>query len=149
MDKDELIRNLESEWSALLQSFRGLPEDRATESGAVGAWSVKDILGHITTWEEFTTGNLGRAMNGQPAEEYEEYETYNQEEVARKAGLSFAEIQRQLEEVHGKLMAALAGLPDQRWDAGPDIQEHVGEETYDHYREHYEQIREWRRVHAV
>jgi hypothetical protein len=64
--------------------------------------------------------------------------------VARKAPLSLAEIQRQLDDTHSRLVAALDALPEDRWASDTHMQEHDSEETYNHYREHREQIQEHR-----
>jgi hypothetical protein len=50
MNKSKLIQNLEQEWQALAQSYLGLTEATASQSGGrPDEWSVKDILGHVTT----------------------------------------------------------------------------------------------------
>ena len=88
-------------------------------------------------------------LQGHPAHQYEDFDTYNDEEVARKAPLSLAEIARQLDDTHSRLLAAINSVPDQRWDNDPAMQEHIQGESYSHYREHYQQIQEWRKANGV
>jgi len=52
MDKQQFITKLETAWSAFEASYAGLPASKLTHPGVVGDWSVKDILTHITTWEQ-------------------------------------------------------------------------------------------------
>ena len=144
MNKNEFLQQLDQEWQALLHSYLHLPEGKASEPCGVGAWSVKDILGHMTTWEVATIENLGLMMQGAPLREDEDFETYNQEEIARKAPLSLAEIERQLHDTHQRLLAALNTVPEDRWASDTQMQEHVLSETSNHCIEHSEQIREWR-----
>ena len=49
---ERLKRTLDAAWAALHESYAGLSDNRLIEPGVVDAWSVKDVLAHITTWEE-------------------------------------------------------------------------------------------------
>jgi len=52
MTKQQLLDRLENAWADLQASFAGLSEAQMTQPGVTGDWSVKDILAHVTTWEE-------------------------------------------------------------------------------------------------
>ena len=52
MDKQQLLKKLEKAWAAIKESYAGLSDSQLTEPGVMGNWSVKDILAHVTTWEE-------------------------------------------------------------------------------------------------
>ena len=52
MDKQQLLKQLEKAWAAIKESYAGLSDSQLTEPGVMGNWSVKDILAHVTTWEE-------------------------------------------------------------------------------------------------
>jgi hypothetical protein len=52
MDRQQLLNKLDKAWAALKESYAGLSDAQLTEPGVMGAWSVKDILAHVTTWEE-------------------------------------------------------------------------------------------------
>ncbi|KPK22792.1 MAG: hypothetical protein AMJ70_05055 [Dehalococcoidia bacterium SG8_51_3] len=52
MKKERALAKLEEEWQALLQTWEGLPENMILQPGAVGYWSVRDVMAHIPTWEE-------------------------------------------------------------------------------------------------
>ena len=52
MDKQQLLKQLEKAWTAIKESYAGLSDAQLTEPGVMGNWSVKDILAHVTTWEE-------------------------------------------------------------------------------------------------
>jgi hypothetical protein len=47
-----LLDRLEAVWAALTESYAGVPESTLVEPGVVDDWSVKDVLAHVTTWEE-------------------------------------------------------------------------------------------------
>jgi hypothetical protein len=52
MDKQQLLKKLDKAWAEIRESYAGLSDARMMEPGVTGTWSVKDILAHVTTWEE-------------------------------------------------------------------------------------------------
>jgi hypothetical protein len=39
-------------WLDFKESYAGLSDSQILEPGVQGRWSVRDILAHVTTWEE-------------------------------------------------------------------------------------------------
>jgi hypothetical protein len=64
MNRRQLLNRLDRAWVALKESYAGLTESQLLESGVVEEWSVKDILAHITTWEEETLTHLPLILEG-------------------------------------------------------------------------------------
>ena len=52
VDKQQLLRRLDKAWVAFKDSYAGLSESDILEPGVTKAWSVRDIIAHVTTWEE-------------------------------------------------------------------------------------------------
>ena len=52
MTRQQLLARMERAWAALRESFSGLSDAQLTEPGVAGEWSVKDVLAHVTTWDE-------------------------------------------------------------------------------------------------
>ncbi len=50
-----LLETLDAAWAALTDSYAGVSDPQLVEPGVVDDWSVKDILAHVTTWEEEAT----------------------------------------------------------------------------------------------
>ena len=46
-----VLRDIETTWQELQDVFTRVPSERMEVSGVVESWSVKDLIGHITTWE--------------------------------------------------------------------------------------------------
>lgn len=47
---DEL-RNEQAQWEALLSEIHNLGEQRMTQPGVTGEWSIKDIVAHLSFWQ--------------------------------------------------------------------------------------------------
>lgn len=54
MKKSELIEALETSHEQFLSLIEGIPPDDLTQPGAVGEWSVKDVMSHLLIWEAET-----------------------------------------------------------------------------------------------
>ncbi len=73
MDKQQLLKQLEKAWAAIKESYAGLSDSQLTESGVMGNWSVKDILAHVTTWEEEALKYLPLIITGGRPPRYTRY----------------------------------------------------------------------------
>lgn len=51
-DKQALAARLNAARNELLSQVRSMPVERLEMAGAVGEWSVKDMIGHIASWED-------------------------------------------------------------------------------------------------
>ena len=61
---ERLLDTLDAAWTALTDSYAGVPDARLVEPGVVDDWSVKDILAHVTTWEEEALEHLPLIIAG-------------------------------------------------------------------------------------
>ena len=52
MDRRRLLKCLDNAWEAFNESYAGLSDAQLMTPGVTGAWSVRDILAHLTTWEK-------------------------------------------------------------------------------------------------
>ncbi len=71
MRRAELVQQLNSEneeWETLLAE---IGEDRMEEPGIAGAWSIKDIVAHLTAWRRRTVGRLEAVAHGRPEPAHE------------------------------------------------------------------------------
>ncbi len=64
MNKTELLDNIRREHERLARLVGQLGEDQLTAPGVVGDWSFKDILAHITAWDNLLPGWLEAARIG-------------------------------------------------------------------------------------
>ncbi len=57
------LRDEQAQWEALLQE---IGEGHMTQPGVAGAWSIKDIVAHLTFWRRRTVGRLQAALRHEP-----------------------------------------------------------------------------------
>lgn len=59
-------------WEQLLAN---LPEQRMTQPGVVGKWSIKDVITHLTVWETWASNLVKAAIQGQETTSSEVFAT--------------------------------------------------------------------------
>lgn len=64
MDALEIQEKLDEVRVRLLEALAGLPDEALTEPGAIGAWSVADVLAHFVNWEAELVTGLNRIDQG-------------------------------------------------------------------------------------
>src|SRR4051794_13277957 len=105
MNREQLLNELDRAWAALLDSFVDIPDAQLIEPGVVDDWSVKDILAHVTTWEEEALKYLPLTLRGRPprySAQYGGIDAFNALRTNQKRSLPLAEVLRQLHETHHK-----------------------------------------------
>ncbi len=70
MDRQRLLKQLDKAWTAFKESYAGFSDSQLTESGVTGHWSVKDIIAHVTWWEEEALKHLPLIIKGRRPPRY-------------------------------------------------------------------------------
>lgn len=148
MDRQQLIRKLNTAWTALTESYAGLSDAQMTEPGVAGDWSVKDILAHVTTWEEEALKYLPLiAQGGRPPRysvKYGGIDAFNAQMTERNRSLSLAEVRQQRDDTHQRLISYIESAPEEQFMRETPFRHRLRLDTYSHYPIHTRMIREWR-----
>ena len=148
MTRTQLLKRLDEAWEALKASYSGLSEAEMLEPGVEGDWSVKDIIAHVTSWEEEALKHLPRILAGGKPPRYSDVyggiDAFNAQVIAERRKLSLAEVLRQRDETHQRLIAFLQTVPEDQIARETRFRRRLRLDTYGHYQEHAEAIRRWR-----
>lgn len=118
MKKSELLSSLQEKnrkWEAYLDQI-GLA--RMDQPGVNGAWSVKDIVAHLTGWNRKLVASLQAAQRGEPEppppwpanlQTEDEINAWIYESHRRR---SVPEVLAEMKQVHGQLLAVIEALPN-------------------------------------
>ena len=113
----------------------------------LGSWGVREIVAHISGWHREMIPALERLHRGEaPYRDgaYDDFDTWNARFVEARKGLAAADIVRALDASHRELLSVASRLPDEHFAQGKPASGLVDGVTAGHYREHAEQIRQWR-----
>lgn len=147
MDKQQLLKRLEKAWTALKEAYAGLSDAQIMESGVMGNWSVKDILAHVTTWEGEALKYLPLILTGGRPPRYSQsggINAFNAQMREQKRDLTLSKVLRQLDETHRQLIDYLQSVPEEQFTRETRFRHRLRLDTYSHYPEHVQAIREWR-----
>jgi hypothetical protein len=146
MDKQQLLKQLVKAWAALKESYAGLSDTQLTEPGVMGNWSVKDILAHVTTWEEALKYLPFIITGGRPPRyiQYGGIDAFNAQMTEHKRSLSLSDVLRQLDETHRQLIDYIRSVPEEQFTRENRFRHRLRLDTYSHYPQHAKAIRQWR-----
>jgi hypothetical protein len=86
MDVHQLLARLDKAWADLRDAYSGLDDASMLTPGVIEGWSVKDVLAHVTTWEEEALKYLPLIIAGGRPPRYATYggiDAFNAETTAR------------------------------------------------------------------
>ena len=145
--KDDLLGRAARELRALHDALRGLNESDTTRVW-LGAWSVRDIVAHISGWHRELGPALERMARGErPIPEgtsYEDVDAWNSKFAGAKKDSPVSEVLRELDLSHEYFMALAARVPEERFVPGKTAYRIVDLNSAHHYKDHGDQIRAWR-----
>jgi hypothetical protein len=142
------LRRLDRAWVAFKDSYAGLLQADILEPGVTKAWSVRDIIAHVTTWEEEALKHLPAILEGRRPPRYSVtyggIDAFNALMTTQKAGLSLAEVYHQQKDIHGRIVDMVVRAPDDQLARETRYRRRLRLDTYNHYPTHAEAIRRWR-----
>jgi len=140
---------LHGEWEAFQKSFGDLPSDALLEPGVVELWSIRDLLSHVTTWEEEALMALPVILQGKPLRRYSilygGIDAFNAQAHERKRGYLLDQVLQELAGTHRRLLAFVENVPDNAFTTENRLLRRLRQDTYAHYREHTAHISAWRK----
>ena len=117
----EAIGVLEEGRARIDELLDRLPKAATTTPGlGGGAWSPKDLIGHLASWEEHALDALAAWARDERAPIDDLWFTLstsriNDQAVRRKAAWSLAKVRRESERTHAELLDAIRRMSDVRW----------------------------------
>ncbi len=151
MTKSELLANIRRERATLDALVASLSEAEMIAPELDAGWSVKDVLAHISVWEERCASWLETVARGETPErpEVQDVDDENARDYAAAKDAALAAMLAQSRESHAALLRSVEALAegdlaDERRFGWPTWKM-VSSNSDEHYREHIEQIEAWLR----
>lgn len=151
--KAQAERDLEETWEELEAVADLFSPEELERPGVVGQWSMKDLLGHIAFWAGQAAENLRlvalgrgeeiRRPGGEPTTA-----AWNERERRLREHQPLASVREEWLKSFEDVRQGLRNLQPERLKqeaGGRRVFELFAEDTYEHYREHLEHMRAWRR----
>ena len=153
MTRERLLKRLDAAWTDFTSAYAGLSDAELLAPGVTKVWSVRDIIAHVTTWEEEAVKHLPAILEGRRPPRYSVLyggiDAFNALITAKKKDLSLAEIFKQQAAVHRRVIAAIERAPEEQLVSESRFRRRLRLDTYGHYPRHAEAIRRWREKRRV
>ncbi|MGE0405976.1 MAG: ClbS/DfsB family four-helix bundle protein [Candidatus Korobacteraceae bacterium] len=153
MHRQQLLNRLDKVWQDFRQSYAGLSEAELTQPGVTKNWSVKDILAHVSTWEEEALKSLPVVLEGRRPPTYRAtyggIDAFNAKKTEEHCALSLAAVQAKLEQTHRRLVEYIESVPEEQFVRETRFRRRLRLDTYSHYPIHAKAIRKWREQRAA
>ena len=153
MNRQQILNRLDTAWGAFQASYAGLSNSRLTEPGVASDWSVKDIVAHVTWWEEEALRHLPLIIaGGRPPRysvTYGGIDAFNAMMAERKRDLSLPDVLTQQEDTHEQLIDFIRSVPEDQLTRETRFRRRLRLDTYSHYPIHTNAIREWRQTRSL
>lgn len=148
MTHDQLLARLDAAWRDFEASYAGLSEAQLLLPSVTGAWSVRDIIAHVTWWEEEALEHLPLIRDGgrppRYSVKYGGIDAFNAMMTEKRRTLSLDEVLRQHDEVHARLVEYVRAAPEELIRTETRFRRRLKLDAIGHYPIHARAIRAWR-----
>jgi len=148
VNRDQVLLKLEKAWNAFCESYAGLRSEQMLLPGVMEDWSVKDLIAHVSWWEEEALKHLPHILQGKRPPRYSllygGIDAFNAQMTALKRTLTLEEVLHQAVETHRRLVNYLATVPDDVFAHETRFRRRLRLDTYGHYPIHTAAIWSWR-----
>ncbi len=146
--KSQLIIESQNEYAALEVFLGTLAPQQMIAPGALGDWSVKDVLAHLLEWQQMTLGWHNAGLRGEtpvipaPGYKWSEIPRLNQAIYEKHQSAPLEEIIEQFRASHRQVMALIESLSEEQlftrgyyaWTKTSTLGTYFVSNTSSHYR---------------
>jgi hypothetical protein len=150
MNREQLFARIDKNFRAFKDSLNGVPDRRWQSRGVIGEWTLKDVVCHVTTWEEEALKALPLIIQGKALPRYVDayggLDAFNELRRGEKADMSVAATHLEMEATHRQLLAFLGRVDESWFLTETPFRRRLRLDTYSHYQEHTKAVWEWRKA---
>ncbi|MEJ2706486.1 MAG: ClbS/DfsB family four-helix bundle protein [Anaerolineales bacterium] len=153
--KERLVQTLVSAHKDFQSLLDEMEAEKLTEVGVVEGWSVKDILAHISFWEQRVTAWAAALSQGTQPEppfwssDWSE-DRINQAIYEQNRERTLQDVLEQWQSVHESVLQAIQEMSEQElferkvdWLGNASFAEALPGNSFEHLRHHEQDIRSW------
>ncbi|MEX2426171.1 MAG: maleylpyruvate isomerase N-terminal domain-containing protein [Thermomicrobiaceae bacterium] len=142
-ERKRIIEQVNRNWSELIGILERFSKEELETPNVIGIWSLKDLIGHLETWDRIAIKKLDNAERGIEQNwwevddhPYASVDEFNEADADSNRHKPIPQLREELHVAHGELLEKLEKSP-------ATTAELVREDTYDHYAVHLNDIRHW------
>ena len=154
VSRQEVLDLIRGEREALEAVLSGISDESMLEPGVQGDWSGKDLLAHITVWEQRMVRWIRESLCGETPEiaqegfTWDDLDRMNEETYQENKDRPLDEVQAEFRASYQEAFATVEGMTEEdlfdgdrfAWRSGDPLLQMVAANTWWHYKEHREDI---------
>ncbi len=148
MTTEQILERIEHAWKEFEASYDGLSSEELIMPNVTGKWSVRDIIAHVTWWDEEALKHLPVIVEGGRPERYSDkyggIDDFNAIMTVKRSQLTLEEVLRQHDEVHERLVDYVRQAPEDLFASETRFRRRLRLDTFGHYPVHTAAVRKWR-----
>jgi hypothetical protein len=118
--RDRALDTLRDGHSRVMSALGGVTDDDLVRRGTIGDgdWSGKDLIGHLTCWEELALEAVDARRAGRTpwvVATPKDADGINADAIVERADRALERIRSEAEDVHGRLCATIDAMSDDEW----------------------------------
>ncbi|MBE3559533.1 MAG: ClbS/DfsB family four-helix bundle protein [Ktedonobacteraceae bacterium] len=149
--KAELLQEMRSSYNAFKALLASLSPEQMTTPGVNDTWSVKDNIAHLSAWHHVALNRIQAMNQGTPRfplpgkTEDEVNEHFYQQNKARSLDDILAEFDTTYQQIENEVQSLSEEALHRplAWRNDASILPTIAGNTYEHYAEHSQIIRDW------
>ena len=145
LPREELLTRIDTKWNRLLAKLESFSEDELNIPDAIGIWSLKDLIGHLETWDRIAILKIQFAEQGETRpwwqvleSPFNDIDEFNEADAVANRDKSIDQLWRELHECHDLLLEKIRS-------SDAVTSELIAVDTWEHYQVHLEDIEAWER----
>ena len=143
-----LLAKLDTAWTDFHGAYAGLSDAQLLRPGVTGDWSIRDLIAHLTWWDEEALKHLPLILEGGRPPRYSVtyggIDAFNALMTEQRQGLSLNEVRDQSEATHRRLVDYLLSVPPEAIAANDRFKRRLRLDCSAHYPIHTPDILIWR-----
>lgn len=156
MNKVKILDEMQTKYAALEDILAPLDETQMTTEGVNGDWSIKDVLAHITAWQQRSLIWLHAATrNEEPTisgpDSVEEMDRLNEQFYKENKSCPLVDVLTGFRTTYLQIVNEVQFLNEEdlvdphrfTWMKGKPLWYIIAGDTFEHYQEHSGSIQEW------
>ena len=143
--KENVLREIETAWQSLQDVIARVPSDRMEVGGVVESWSMKDLVGHITTWENEAAKSLQNYLQHNDLKTLAwpaDLDAFNARTSEEKRNRSLANLLDEMKTTHEEMVRFIQAMKEEAFDV-PEVRARIRIDGSEHYADHTEGIQKW------
>lgn len=149
--KAKALADLAAAHAAFKETARAIPDEKLTVV-MLGEWSAKDVIAHVSAWDELASLDIRRIGRGHvpclAAFREAEVDEWNAFYMRGRKLFLPAQVFFELEECYDMLVEALETVPQAMFQQGSMVTNLLAISVH-HYQDHGGHIREWRQREGI